>query len=75
MFIYGNIEQVNHEQHKDRLRRAEREQLIRQVEVANSAPGLWRQAGSVVLNVIHRIKPSGDNQQTGAPPRLTEKIA
>ena len=75
MFIYGNIEQVNHEQHQDRLRRADREHLIKQFEVANCTPGLWQWAGDVVLNLIHRVRPASDNQQTSPPPRLTEKIA
>lgn len=30
MFTYGHIETVNREQHRDRLRRAEKEQLVEQ---------------------------------------------
>lgn len=75
MFIYGNIEQGNHAQHQGRLRRVEREQLIRQVEIANGIPGLWQWTGGVVLNVMHKIMPASHKQQASSPPRLTEKIA
>lgn len=75
MFICETIEQVNHEQYHDRLRRLEREQRIRQVEVAKGMPGLWQWADGVVLSVIHRIKSVGDSKQAGPPSHLTGKTA
>jgi hypothetical protein len=56
MYFYGNIEVLNREQHKDRLRRIEHNRLVREVEVTNTVPGFWMGVYRAVKNGINGIQ-------------------
>jgi hypothetical protein len=72
MFIYGNIEELNHEQHNDHLRRIEYARLVREVEGADTVPGFCMRFYHTVQNRVRSIQAAAKTVQLperiGSPP-------
>ena len=69
MFLYGNIEEINREQQNDRLRRVERDRLVREVEPANTRPGFWIRFHRTIHSAIKKMHPVAESAARSPDPR------
>ena len=75
MFIYGNIEELNREQHNDRLRRIELDRLVRKADTTKTMPCLWHRFYHAVYKSLRKMQPTRERTPLPEQIRSTQVVA